>query len=162
MAQPIAFDVPVRDAKKELIAKLEAAPAEHVEAMLDLYALVQSLHEHRVFETARGVLGAGAKIVQHAAAAAEEPEAVAAMRNLIILGKMMSSINPELLQCFAVAVEETLGSERKAPVVEPPGLLSLVSQFRQPELRRSMALINRFLDVLGRQLKERGEAGTAS
>ena len=68
---------------------------------------------------------------------------------------MLGSINPELLQCFATAAGETLGSEQK-PVIEPPGLLSLLGQFRRKELRRSIALINRFLESLGNQLKLRG------
>ena len=66
--------------------------------------------------------------------------------------KWLSSINPELLQCIATASAVTLGIEQK-PMIEPPGLFALLSQFRQPELRRSVALVNRFLDVLGNQLK---------
>jgi hypothetical protein len=65
---------------------------------------------------------------------------------------MLSSINPNVLDCIAVAVSQTLGSERN-PVSEPPGFLALLNQFRQPELRRSIALINRFLDTMGNQLK---------
>ena len=55
------------------------------------------------------------------------------------------------MQCFATAVGETLGSERK-PVIEPPGLLSLLGQFRRKELRRSVALINRFLEITGQSV----------
>ena len=75
------------------------------------------------------------------------------LRNTIILGKMLGSINPDLLQCIAAAVNETLGSARK-PVIEPPGLFTLLSQFRHPELRRSVALINRFLDALGENINQ--------
>ena len=57
---------------------------------------------------------------------------------------------------MATASAVTLGSEEN-PVIEPPGLFALLSQFRQPELRRSIALINRFLDVLGNQLKIMGK-----
>jgi hypothetical protein len=52
-------------------------------------------------------------------------------------------------------MRETLGSERR-PVIDPPGLFSLLGQFRRPELRRSVALINRFLETLGTRLKEKG------
>jgi len=75
-----------------------------------------------------------------------------ALRNVLIIGQMLSSINPDLLECVAVAAGQTLGSERK-PVIEPPELFALLSEFRQPELRRSVALINRFLLTLGNQLK---------
>jgi hypothetical protein len=68
---------------------------------------------------------------------------------------MLGAINPEVLQCVALAAGETLGCYEK-PVIEPPGLFSLLSQFRHKELRRSIALINRFLEKLGTQIKLRG------
>ena len=58
-------------------------------------------------------------------------------------------------ECVALAAGETLGCYEK-PVIEPPGLFSLLSQFRHKELRRSIALINRFLEKLGNQIKLRG------
>jgi hypothetical protein len=54
-----------------------------------------------------------------------------------------------------VAVGETLGCYEK-PIIEPPGLLSLLVQFSHKELRRSMALLNKFLESLGSQIKLRG------
>ena len=79
------------------------------------------------------------------------------MRNAIILAKMLGSINPELLEGIAVAAGQTFGGYKK-PDIEPPGLFSLLSQFRHRELRRSIALINRFLETLGIQLGRRGNA----
>ena len=81
------------------------------------------------------------------------------MRNAIILSKVLGSINPDLLERIAMAAGQTLGSYEK-PVIEPPGLFSLLSQFRHPELRRSIALINRFLETLGIQLSARGDSAT--
>src|SRR5208283_3532677 len=97
-----------------------------------------------------GVLGASDKLVETAVEAAKSDESVRAMRNMIVLGKMLGSINPDLLQGIAVAASETLGSYKK-PVIQPPGLFALLSQFRHKELRRSIALINRFLETLGIQ-----------
>jgi uncharacterized protein YjgD (DUF1641 family) len=93
--------------------------------------------------------------VEAAVGAAKSDDSLRAMRNAIILGKMLSSINPEILQGVAAAVGETLGCYDK-PVIEPPGLFALLGQFRHKELRRSMALINRFLETLGNQIKARG------
>jgi len=155
MAQPIALEIAPRDARKELLARLENAPAEHAAALLDAYELIEQAHAAGLFEVLRGVLSAKDKVVEAAVRETETPEAVRALRNAIILGKMLGSINPELMQCYATAVGETLGSERK-PVIDPPGLLSLLGQFRRPELRRSVALINRFLETLGTRLKEKG------
>jgi uncharacterized protein YjgD (DUF1641 family) len=155
MAIPISLELPPRDPRQELRMRLEEAPMEHAEALLDSYELIRQLHEHGVFELIRGALGAGGKLVESAVDGARTDASVRAIRNAIIIGKMLSSINPDLLQGYAVAVGETLGSSRK-PVIEPPGLFALLSQFRHKELRRSIALINRFLEALGNQLSVRG------
>ncbi len=157
MAQPIPLQLPPRDPRAELRSRLENAPLEHAEALLDSYELLQQLHEHGVFQILRGVLGASDKLVETAVDAVKSEESIRAMRNAIILSKMLGSINPDLLERIAVATSQTLGSYEK-PVIEPPGLFSLLSQFRHPELRRSIALINRFLEALGIQLSARGDA----
>jgi uncharacterized protein YjgD (DUF1641 family) len=159
MAQPISLERPVRDARKELLDRLEQAPAAHAEALLDSYELLQQLHDARVFEVLRGALSSSDKFLETAVGAIQTTEGMHALRNAILFGKMMGSINPELMQCFTTAVGQTLGSEQR-PVIEPPGLLSLLAQFRFKELRRSVALINRFLDSLGRQLKLKGSPGS--
>ena len=60
MAQPIPLELPPRDPRKELIARLEQAPVEHAEALLESYELLQELHEHRVLALLRGALSASA------------------------------------------------------------------------------------------------------
>ena len=155
MARPISLELPPRDPRQELRKRLEEAPIEHAAALLDSYELLQQLHEHGVFQLLRGVLGASDKLVETAVDAAKSDESVRAIRNAVILGKMLGSINPEVLQCVATAAGETLGCYQK-PVIEPPGLFALLSQFRHQELRRSIALVNRFLETLGNQIKLRG------
>lgn len=152
MARPISLEVASRDPRKELLARLESAPLEHAEALLESYELLQQLHDKRVFMLLRGALNAGDKIIEDAVAVAEAPESIRAMRNAIILSKMLGSIDPELLQCFAIAVNETMRSEQKQPVSEPPGFFSLLGQFRRREVRRSIAFVSRFLGALGHQL----------
>jgi uncharacterized protein YjgD (DUF1641 family) len=159
MAQPILLNLPPRDPRAELRSRLENAPIAHAEALLDSYELLQQLHEHGIFQLMRGVLGASGKLVETAVDAAKSEESIRAMRNAIILSKMLGSINPDLLEGIAVAAGQTLGSYDQ-PVIEPPGLFSLLSQFRHRELRRSIALINRFLETLGIQLSTRGGSKT--
>ena len=155
MARPIALELPPADPREELRKRLEQAPAAHAEALLDSYELLQQLHDHGVFEMLRGALGASDKLIETAVDAAKSNKSVRAIRNAIILGKVLAAINPEVLQCVANAASETLGCYEK-PVIEPPGLISLLNQFRHKELRRSIALINRFLENLGSQIKLRG------
>jgi uncharacterized protein YjgD (DUF1641 family) len=155
MAQPIPLQLPPHDPREELRKRLDQAPIAHAEALLDSYELIQQLHDHGIFELLRGALSASDKLVETAVDAAKSEDSVRAIRNAIILGKMLGAINPEVLQCVALAAGETLGCYEQ-PVIEPPGLFSLLSQFRHKELRRSIALINRFLETLGNQIKLRG------
>jgi uncharacterized protein YjgD (DUF1641 family) len=108
-----------------------------------------------VFELLRGALSASDKLIETAVDAAKSDESIRAIRNAMILGKVLGSINPDVLQCVATAASDTMGCYEK-PVIEPPGLFSLLNQFRHKELRRSIAFINRFLENLGNQIKLRG------
>ena len=155
MAQPIPLQLPPRDPREELRKRLDQAPIAHAEALLDSYELLQQLRDHGIFELLRGALSASDKLIETAVDASKSDESIRAIRNAIILGKMLGAINPDVLQCVALAAGETLGCYEK-PVIEPPGLFSLLSQFRHKELRRSIALINRFLEKLGNQIKLRG------
>lgn len=157
MARPIEFSVQPYDAREALRSKLDAAPMEHAEALLESYELLQQLHQSGALRLMTGILTSGNQILETAVDAARSPEAIRATRNAILLGKMLGSINPEILEAIVAAVGETLGSFKK-PVIEPPGLLALLNQFRHEELRRSVALINRFLESLGTQIKMQKEA----
>ena len=155
MARPIPLELPARDPREELRKRLEQAPVQHAEALLDSYELLQQLHDHGVFELVRGALSASDKLIETAVDAAKSDESIRAIRNGMILGKALGAINPDVLQCIATAASQTLGCYEK-PIIEPPGLFSLLSQFRHKELRRSVAFINRFLENLGSQIKLRG------
>ena len=157
MAQPIALKLPPRDPKQELLTRLDEAPAEHAAALLDAYELLQLLHEHGVFTLVRGALGATGKLVETAAAGANSTESIRAIRNAIILTKMLASIDPVVLEGTCVAVGETFGNAKSTPA-EPPSLFSLAVGFGSRDLRRGLGLINTFLKRLAYQLKLRTTA----
>ena len=152
MARPIPLELPPRDPREVLRDRLQQAPLAHAEALLDSYELLQQLHDHGIFEILRGGFSASDKLIETAVDAARSDEAVRAIRNAILLGKMLGAIDPEVLQSVAVAVGETLGGLQN-PVAEPPGLFSLLNRFRAKEVRRSIALMSLFLEKLGGQFK---------
>lgn len=151
MARPIPLEAVQHDPREELRRKLEAAPAEHAEALLASYEILQELHNKGILQLLRGAISAGSQIVETTVEAVQSDESIRAARNALVLAKMLGCINPEILEGIAVAIADTLGSFEK-PVIEPPGLVSLLGQFRHKELRRSVALINRFLESLGHQI----------
>jgi uncharacterized protein YjgD (DUF1641 family) len=155
MARPISWEKASRDPREALRKRLEQAPEQHAEALLEVYELLQQLHESGMLRLLRGALRSGDLLLETAVNAAKSEEAIRGLRNAIILGKMLGSINPDVLQGCANAMTETLGSQE--PIIEPPGIFQLFAEFRHPELRRSMALINKFLENFGNQLKTRGD-----
>jgi uncharacterized protein YjgD (DUF1641 family) len=155
MARPIGLGVKPRDPREELRSKLDQAPEQYAEALLESYELLQLLHDSGVLRLLRGAVGSGSLIMDAAIGAADSEAGIRGLRNAIIIGKMLGAIDPVVLQGFTVAMTETLGCQK--PNVEPPGLFKLIAEFRQPEMRRSMALINKFLEILGSELTTRGE-----
>ncbi|HEY9127910.1 MAG TPA: DUF1641 domain-containing protein [Acidobacteriaceae bacterium] len=150
MAQPIQIETSKRDPKRELLARLEAAPAEHAAALLESYELLQTLHESGVLAIARGALGAGSKIVDVAAGAANTPESIRAIRNTILLSKILGSIDPELLGRLAIAASETFGSAKSLPA-QPPSIFSTLRMLAGREMRTAIVWMVAFVSRVTRR-----------
>jgi len=67
-----------------------------------------------------GVLSKGDKFVELAVDAVKEPDTIRGLTNLIILGKILGSIDPALLHGVAAAVQETVETTHQQEV-EPRG-----------------------------------------
>jgi len=95
--------------------------------LLDAYELLQQFYEHGVFHLLRGVLGASDKLIETAVDAAKSDESVRAMRNAIILGKLLGPSTPT---CWKASPWQpgNLGSYQK-PVIEPRGFSHCSASF---------------------------------
>jgi len=153
MAQPIPLKLPPRDPKRELAERLEQAPVEYAAALLDSYDTLQKLHESGAFGMIRGLLGATDKIVDDLAVGANRTDSIRAIRNAIILGKMLGSIDPDLLQGISLSIGETLGDAKSIPA-KPPGLLAMLFGFTGADHRRGLALVMRLFKKIGCRLNE--------
>lgn len=155
MARPITLSTPLYETRENFVEKLvsaeklKRASSEHPEALLEAYELLQLLHERGVLAMLRGALGAGDKLVNALAGAADSPQVIAALRSLIVLVKALAAIDPLVTRGLARAVDETMSVSTLA--AEPPSLLSLLGQFHHPETRRGLALASHFLAALGRE-----------
>src|SRR5437660_10636958 len=104
MAQPIPLELPARDARVELQTRLQNAPVEHAQALLAAYEVLQGLHDRGALELMRGALGSSDKVIEIIVEASKTPESIRGIRNLIILTKILGSIEPELVEGFARSV----------------------------------------------------------
>jgi uncharacterized protein YjgD (DUF1641 family) len=150
MARPIPLELPKRDPREELRSRLEQAPAEHAEALLAGLEVLQGLHDRGVLEVLRGVLDGGNKILEIAVEASQTPEAIRGIRSLIIMAKMVGSIDPELLKKFTEAVPDALAGAVKAQETEPPGFWEALRMLRSKNMRRGLAVMNSVLEALGK------------
>jgi len=150
MAKPIPLQVPKRDPQEELRSRLEKAPDQHAAALLAGLDVLQALHDQGILEILRGVLGGGNKILEIVVDASKTPEAIRGIRNLVIMTKILGSMDPEVLKKFAEAAPDVLVGAAKAQATPPPGLWETLRILRSKNLRRGLAVANNLLDALGR------------
>lgn len=151
MAQPIPLELSARDPRAELQTRLQNAPAEHAEALLAAYELLQGLHDRGVFELVRGALGSSDKVIEIIVEASKTPESIRGIRNIIILTKILGSIEPELVEGFARSLPEAIAFT-KAHESKPPGVWGVMSKFGNKDFRRGLLLVNSMLEAFGRNL----------
>jgi uncharacterized protein YjgD (DUF1641 family) len=153
MAKPIEIKPQPHNAREELQRRLDSAPIEHADAMLSLYELLQQLHDSGTLDLLRGALGAENQIVEHAVRLMTQPESVRAIRNLLILAKLLGSIDPEILHRLSTMLPQAV---KQSDADELPSTLTLLGRFRSKESRRALAAGAAILESIGREL-DRGK-----
>ena len=149
MAEPITLKPPPRDPREILYRRLESAPHEHAEALLDTYDILQGLHERGLLEIAKGALGSSEKVLQIIVNAVNTPEVIRGIRNLMILIKIADEIGPELLEKLGRAVPEALAEASKP---KPLGLWPLLKTLSSEDSRRVLTATASILQSLGEGL----------
>ena len=154
MARPIPLELPPRDPQRDLNLRLEQAPAQHAEAMLAAYEVLQGLHDSGLLEVIRGALNGHEKILEQVVEVSKGPESIRATRNLLLLVKAVGEIDPTLLSDFTRAVPRAL-AQANADEAKPPGLFKLLSTFFNKDFRRGLAAFNDLLVMFGKNLRKR-------
>lgn len=152
MAKPIELMPTPPNARDELKRRLDEAPVEHAEAVLAGYEVLQQLHESGTLDVLRGLLGAGDQVVRHAVGLAIQPEAVDALRNLLVLSKVLSSVNPDVLHRVLSGVPEALAQR---PEEHPPSLFAIFRRMSSKDSRRSLAAAVTVLENAGKGLESK-------
>jgi len=148
MAQPIAFHAPAKPAPTNL-ERLQNAPAEHAEAVLSGYELLQLLHDRGVLNLLRGLVGGGDALIGTIATAVDTPESIRAIRNFLLLTKFFASIPPDVLNSLAETVNS--GAKREK-AQKAPGLLRLLWRLRNEDSRHAVSIGLDLLEGLGKGL----------
>jgi len=152
MSQPIRLEFPPRDACAELQARLQNAPLQHAEALLSGYDLLQRLHDRGVLDLLRGGLGSSDKVLSIIVDAAKTPEAINATRNLLILSKVVFTLQPELLESIANAVPDSLAQAGRQ---KPLSVWQLFKKMCSQDTRRALSAMLGLLESFGKSLGSR-------
>src|SRR5882724_5076892 len=149
MAQPIRLDFPPRDVRAELQTRLQNAPLQHAEALLSGYDLLQRLHDRGVLDLLRGGLGSSDKVLSIAVDAAKAPEAINATRNLLILSKILFTLDPELLENIVTAVPNSLAQAKEQ---KPVSLWQMFKKMCSQDTRRALSAMLGVVESFGKSL----------
>jgi uncharacterized protein YjgD (DUF1641 family) len=151
MAQPILLELPRPDPRDALYERLQSAPHEHAEALLNVYEILQGLQDRGVLELAKGALGSSEQVLQILVNVANRPEMIRGIRNAMILIKVADLFPPELLQSVEEGVKEGLVESQKP---KPFGLWQLVKKLLSGETRRVLILTATILQSMGMRLSK--------
>jgi uncharacterized protein YjgD (DUF1641 family) len=158
MAKPITLDRPTYDPRTELQSRLQAAPAEHAEAVLAALDVLQGLHDRGVLELMRGALGSSDKVLEIAVDAANSPGSIRSIRNLLLAVNLLGAIDPETLKIFTQAAPQ--GLKLMAQQSEPPSLWAIMKAFLwNRNIRRGLGALSVMLDAFGGSLARKSEHG---
>jgi uncharacterized protein YjgD (DUF1641 family) len=152
MANPIPFKPNPVDPRQELERRLTAAPIEHGEATLVAWDVLQTAHDQGLLDTLHGLVGAKDTIAGKLAEYAKLPEGVAGIRNLLAFAKILTALDPEVLNCIATALD-TASLQHKLEV-KPPSLWKIGRRLASEDSRRGLSFLTLMLSGLGQSLKE--------
>jgi uncharacterized protein YjgD (DUF1641 family) len=151
MAHAITFKPAPVDPRKELMARVENAPREHADALLMAWSLLQEAHDQGILDLAKGLIGGKDIITGKLAEAANSPEAAAGIRNLIAMGRVVSSLDPEMLQRLARGMEHAADEHKKEE--KPPGWWALFKRATSKDARRGLSFMTFMLGAVGKATK---------
>ena len=151
MANPISFIPKAVDPKLELQKRLQAAPNEHAEALLVAYDLLEEAHRQGILDALHGAIGAKDTIVGLVAQYSAEPMSVNAIRNLLALGKILGTLEPEPLSQLSKEMAVALDSHKREQ--EPPSLWQIFKRATSSGARRGLSFMTLMLTAVGRSTK---------
>ena len=151
MANPLVFKPNPVDPKTELQRRLDAAPREHAEALLVAWDVLQAAHDKGLLDTLHGLIEAKDTIAGKVAEYAKLPEGVAGIRNLLTAAKILTELDPELLDLIAKAMSSATKEHQEEQ--RPPSLWRLFRRSTNEDSRRGLSFLTMILSGLGRSLK---------
>jgi hypothetical protein len=132
------------DSRLDLVRRIESAPREHAEAVLEAYDVLQRLHETGALALVNGLLSAEDTVIARVSDVVSSKQAVTALRIALILGGVLTSIDAESVHA-AVKEAET----------QTPSLWKLLRTAFSIEVRQAAGLGVALARIFGAALRTR-------
>ena len=152
MTRPIAFKPITVDFKADLVRRLEKAPTEHAAALLAALDILEIAHREGLLDIIHGLIGAKDTVTSKLAEYAKQPEGIAGIRNLLTAAKILTELNPEVLDELSKAMSATTEEHKREQ--KPPSLWQLWKRTTSEDSRRGLSFLTLLLSNLGRSLKD--------
>jgi uncharacterized protein YjgD (DUF1641 family) len=135
------------NSREDLIRRIEAAPQEHAQAVLEAYDLLENLHAKGILSALNGALEASETLINHIVGIVSSQEAVTATRLGLMLVNLLGSLDADQIGKVLTESKE-----------EPPSLLAIAKLANTKDARRGMAAGLSLLSVFGAALASQGHA----
>jgi uncharacterized protein YjgD (DUF1641 family) len=152
MAKQIEFKKTPAHPAEALHRKLQAAPLDNAEAVLKVYELLNMAEKHGVLDILRGAISAENTIIEKAAGYANTPEGINIMRNVLVLGKVVASVDPDFLHDASKELTESVVAESRK---QPSGLFGTMRRMFSGDALRGLCILIAGLESLGRTARKR-------
>jgi uncharacterized protein YjgD (DUF1641 family) len=151
MAKPIAFKPVAVDFKADLQRRLETAPEEHAAALLAAYDVLEAAYDEGLLDILHGMIASKDTIISTLARFASQPEGVTGIRNLLTAAKILTELDPEVLDHVSKAMARATEEHKREQ--KPPSLFQLAKRANSEDSRRGLSFMTLILSSLGRSLK---------
>jgi uncharacterized protein YjgD (DUF1641 family) len=152
MAKPIEFKPITVDFKADLRKRLEEAPDEHAAALLAAYNVLEAAYDEGLLDILHGMIASKDTIITTLSRYAKEPEGVTGIRNLLTAAKILTELDPEVLDHISKAMASATEEHKQEQV--PPSLFQLARRATSEDSRRGLSFMTLILSSLGKSLKK--------
>jgi uncharacterized protein YjgD (DUF1641 family) len=151
MAKPIAFKPAPVDAKADLLRRLEKAPEEHAAALLAAYNVLEAAHDEGLLDILHGMIASKDTIITTLSRYASQPEGIAGIRNLLTVGKILSELDPRVLDQISDVMARATELHKREQ--KPPSFAQLARRATGKDSRRALSFLTMILSGFGKSLR---------
>jgi uncharacterized protein YjgD (DUF1641 family) len=133
----IDFKYQVESLEQLLHKKLDAAPLAQARALSKAYALLDAAEKRGLLDPLRGAIHAEDTIIHKVAGYANTPIGINIMRNLLVLGPLLGSMDPEVLGAGVKDLTSSVMTESKK---QPSGAFATLRRIFKSDALRGLSV----------------------